>query len=457
MPAVAEAWEARVPLIVLTADRPPELRDVGAGQSIDQVKLYGGHVAWFVEVGNHDPSRATAVHHRALACRAWSTALEAARPVHLNWPLREPLAPVAEELDAGEWEGRPDREPWVARETAPPPLVDRELPQVGHGVVVAGSGASAEAAAVAERLRWPLLADAISGLRRPGAAVVSHYDVLLRVEDFAREHAPDFVLRFGDLPTSKPLRAWLAGVEQWAVDPLAKWQDPTHEASRVLSATPAGGEPADPGWLESWRRADARVPDALAATPDPFEPKVWAAAVDGAREGSIVWVASSMPIRDVEAFAPPRAVRFISNRGANGIDGTLASAAGASLAAGRPATVLLGDLALLHDLGGLLAARRLGADLTVVCANNGGGNIFDYLPVAGVADREAFEEHIVTPSGVDLERVAALAGMEHVRAEEPEAVKEAVERGGVLVEAPTDRARNVELHRELVDRVAKAL
>ena len=459
MPAVVEAWEARVPLIVLTADRPPELRDVGAGQSIDQIKLYGSHVKWFVEVGTHDPSRATAVHHRALACRAYWTAL-AGRPgpVHLNFPLREPLAPVAEELEPSDWEGRAGGAPWVVRETAGDgtaaagdPPARATLPPAVRGAVVAGSGADPEAAELAERLRWPLLADATSGLRR--GAAIAHYDVLLRCEGFAAAHRPDFVLRVGDLPTSKPLRAWLAGAEQWTVDPHGTWQDPAHEATRVMEALPAGGEPADPAWLDSWRAADAVVPAALWDTPDPFEPKVWAAVADSAPLGSLLWVASSMPIRDVEAFAGQGEHRFLANRGANGIDGTIASAAGASLAAGGRAYVLLGDLALLHDIGGLLAARRLGAELTIVCANNGGGNIFDYLPVAGAAERDAYEEHIVTPSGIDLEKVAALADLPHVIATTREEIRAAVLGEPSLIEAPTERARNLELHRDLVARV----
>ena len=482
MPAVVEAREARVPLVVLTADRPPELREVGAGQSIDQVKLYGAHAKWFVEVGNHEPSRATAVHHRALACRAYWTAAEG-RPgvVHLNFPLREPLAPVEEELDGADWEGRAGGEPWVVREAAPggggaaaaaseaapaaseaaslPGSAATRLPHAARGAIVAGFGAPPAAAALAERLRWPLLADATSGLRGGSEATVAHYDVLLRIERFCGAHRPDFVLRVGDLPTSKPLRAWLAGAEQWAVDPHATWQDPAHDASRVLDALPGGGEPAEPAWLDSWRRADALVPAALADTPDPFEPRVWAAVAEAAPPDALVWVASSMPVRDVEAFVParPDPPLYLANRGANGIDGTLASAAGAALAHGGPAYVLLGDLALLHDLGGLLAARRAGAELTVVCANNGGGNIFDYLPVAGVADPRAFEEHIVTPSGIELERVAALAGMEYRRAETAGAVRAALEQGPALIEAPTERARNVALHRELRERVEAAL
>ncbi|MDQ3935567.1 MAG: 2-succinyl-5-enolpyruvyl-6-hydroxy-3-cyclohexene-1-carboxylic-acid synthase [Actinomycetota bacterium] len=465
MPAVVEAWEARVPLVVLTADRPPELREVGAGQAIDQVKLYGSFAKWFVEVGNHEPSRATAVYHRALGCRAfWTAAGGRPGPVHLNFPLREPLAPVSEELPGEDWEGRPGGVPWVQRSEASPQPVSVGLERTVRGVIVAGAGAPGpELASVAAGLGWPLLADALSGARHgehDRSAVVAHYDVLLRIERFAGEHDPEQVFRFGDLPTSKPLRAWLQGAKQVAVDPHHTWQDPTHESSLVVAALVLGERGhADPAWLDSWRRADALVPPALAATPDPFEPKVWTAVAEAAPPGSLMWVASSMPVRDVEAFVPAgeKPLRFLANRGANGIDGTIASAAGAALAHDGRAFVLLGDLALVHDLGGLLAARRLGVDLTVVCANNGGGNIFDYLPVAGAADPAAFEEHVVTPSGIDLERVAELAGMRYERAQTPDAVRAAIDRGPCLIEAPTERARNVELHRELAERVAAGL
>jgi 2-succinyl-5-enolpyruvyl-6-hydroxy-3-cyclohexene-1-carboxylate synthase len=376
--------------------------------------------------------------------------------VHLNFPLREPLAPQPEEMDPESWLGREHGAPWVTREMGceADPV---ELPRARRGAVVAGFGADPAAAELAERLRWPLLADATSGLRTGSA--IAHYDVLLRSERFAIAQRPDFILRAGDLPTSKPLRAWLAGVEQWSVDPHDTWQDPTHEAGRTVAVLPAGGEPAEPGWLDAWRAADALVPPALDATPDPFEPKVWAAVAEAAPAGSLLWVASSMPIRDVEAFVPSggKPLRFLSNRGANGIDGTIASAAGAALAHDGRTFVLIGDLALLHDLGGLLASRRLGADLTIVCANNGGGNIFDYLPVAGVAEREAYERHIVTPSGIELERVAALAEMDYAYAETPEEVGGAAQDCPILIEAPTDRERNVALHRDLVARVEAQL
>ncbi|HKP91016.1 MAG TPA: 2-succinyl-5-enolpyruvyl-6-hydroxy-3-cyclohexene-1-carboxylic-acid synthase [Thermoleophilaceae bacterium] len=488
MPAVVEAHEAGVPLIVLTADRPPELREVGAGQAIDQLKLYGAFAKWFVEVGNHEPSRATAVHFRALGCRAF----EAARggrpgPVHLNFPLREPLAPVTEEgLDATVWEGRADGAPWVQVEAAPArPAVDAlvaELRGASRGVFVCGAvedpGAVAPAVAqLAEWLGWPVLADATSGLRRGREAVecgaIAHYDVLLRSERFAAAQRPDLVVRVGATPTSKPLRAWLEPLHQVVVDPHARWDEPTRSAEVVVRADPARlcaaavgallrnerGPERDSGWLRAWCDADAQVPGALAAVEEPFEPALWTSVADAAPPRSTLWVASSMPIRDVEALLPRsgKPLTILANRGANGIDGTVAAAAGAALARPESRTyVLLGDLALVHDAGGLLAARRLGAELTVVCANNGGGGIFDFLPVAGAADPEAYERHIATPADVDLAALAAAAGMSHTLAASLDDVRAAVERPGV-VELRTDRAASLRLHRELYERVAASL
>ena len=476
-PAVVEAHEARVPLIVMTADRPPELRDVGAGQAIDQIELYGSAVKWFVEVGTHEPSRATAVHHRALACRAFATAIGARPgPVHLNFALRDPLAPEPEPMAAEPWNGRLGDRPWIVVLEGPPEVQEaavlRVADRVGtahRGAIVCGGPAQDPDGilAFARATGWPVLADATSGLRRgpeDRSYVIAHYDVLLRLDGFGDRHHPDLVIRIGDTPTSKPLRAWLAGAEQIVIDPHLSWHEPTRQAGTVVragadllpslteSARPAPGE-----WLESWQRANRLVLPELAATTDPFEPKVWVAAVE-ASSAAAVWVASSMPIRDVEAFLPSSAdpMLVLANRGANGIDGTVSSAAGAALAQG-PVLLLTGDLALLHDLGGLMAARRLGAELTIVCANNSGGGIFDYLPVAGAAEPGLYEEHIATPSGIDLERVAALVGMSYARADTPDQVREAVRRGPGLVEAPTDRARNVELHRDLYRRVEAAL
>jgi 2-succinyl-5-enolpyruvyl-6-hydroxy-3-cyclohexene-1-carboxylate synthase len=460
-PAVIEAHEARVPLIVLTADRPPELREVGAGQSIDQLKLYGDAVTWFVEVGTHDPGRATAIHHRALACRAYWTALgERPGPVHLNFPLREPLAPEPEPMEAADWAGRPDGRPWteLRRHTAAPHADDVQalaarIAAEPRGVIVCGPTAEAiaePAARLAAASGWPLLAEPASGVRcgpHDRSHVVAHYDVLLRVDRFATEQVPGLVLRVGDMPTSKPLRAWLAAVPQIVLDPHAAWHEPTRQAELLLRAEAAPtldalaaavemrGAPAG-DWLAAWRAGDALVPAALADAPDGFEPKLLAGLEPELPDGATVWLSSSMPVRDVEACFPstPKRLRFLANRGANGIDGVVSSAAGAALSTQARVWLLTGELALLHDVGGLLAARRAGAQLEIVCVNNGGGAIFDFLPVAERADPALFEEHIATPSPLDLGELGA--GIRELR---------------------TDRSTNVRLHRELVERVAAAL
>ena len=461
-PAVVEAWEARVPLIVLTADRPPELRDVGAGQAIDQIGLYGSSVKWFVEVGSHEPGRDTAIHHRALGCRAyWTAAGGRPGPVHLNFPLREPLAPVPEDLSAEDWAGRPAGRPWTElREHASAPHADdvhelaARMAASGRGAIVCGPGTEevAEAAArLAAATGWPLLAEPTSGVRcgeHDRSHVVAHYDVLLRVERFAATHAPELVLRVGDTPTSKPLREWLAGIPQVLLDPHAAWHDPTRRAELILASAAAPTLDAlasaievrtgerDPDWLKSWRAADALVPPALGESPDPFEPKLIAALEPELPDDALVWISSSMPIRDVEAYFPQseKRIRLLANRGANGIDGVVSSALGAAIASGRPTWVLIGELALQHDAGGLLAARRAAVPLEIVCFDNGGGAIFDFLPLAKHAEPGAYEQHIATPTTTDL---AALApGLRVFR---------------------TERATNVALHRAVVERVAARL
>jgi 2-succinyl-5-enolpyruvyl-6-hydroxy-3-cyclohexene-1-carboxylate synthase len=479
-PAVSEAWEAGVPLIVLTADRPPELRAVGAGQSIDQVKLFGSAAKWFVEVGNHEPGRDSAVHYRSLGCRAyWTAAGGRPGPVHLNLPLREPLAPVAEDLDAADWEGRDGGRPWVElREHSSAPgsadvqLMAERAAKAPHGAIVCGPGAGEVTTPVtrlAAQAGWPVLAEPTSGLRcgdHDRSHVVAHYDLLLRSEQFAGAHQPQLVLRVGDTPTSKPLRAWLANSPQAVIDPHSAWHEPTRTAELVLAAAPGPACDAlatalemrsfapDPAWLAGWLAADAVVPAELARSQDPFEPKLLAGLEPLLPADALVWMSSSMPVRDVEACFPQSAkpLGFLANRGANGIDGVVSSAAGAALASGRPTFLLIGELALLHDIGGLLAARRAGAELTIVCINNGGGGIFDFLPLAEHAEPGLFERHVATPSGIDLERVAALAELPYTLDD----LEAGVARPG-LVELRTDRGCNVALHRELSERVGVSL
>jgi 2-succinyl-5-enolpyruvyl-6-hydroxy-3-cyclohexene-1-carboxylate synthase len=484
LPAIAEAREASVPLLVLTADRPPELRDVGAGQSIDQLKLYGSAVKWFCEVGNHAPGRDAAVHHRSLACRAWFTSEDGRPgPVHLNFALREPLAPDPEPLDPVDWEGRDGSRPWVTVTDAPRDatptiveLLERDVAEASYGAIVAGStryDVATAASRLAAATGWPLLADVTSGVRcgpHDRSHVIAHYDVLLRSQQFVADHRPDLVIRIGDTPTSKPLRAWLAGARQVVIDPDSGWHEPTREAERVVATAPDSTcemlaaaleeslPPAPSEWVAGWRAADAVVPLELAEAPDPCEPKAFAALADSLPDGALVWVASSMAIRDVESFFPQTdtELRFLSNRGANGIDGTVSSALGATIGAGRRAYLLTGELALLHDVGGLLAFRRRRAELTILCVNNGGGGIFDFLPVSEHAEGALYLEHIVTPSGVNLQALADLAGLPHTLAESADDIRAACDMPG-LIEIRTDRDENVRIHRDLFERVDAAL
>jgi 2-succinyl-5-enolpyruvyl-6-hydroxy-3-cyclohexene-1-carboxylate synthase len=462
LPAVIEAHEARVPLIVLTADRPPELREVGAGQTIDQLKLYGDAVKWFFEVGTHraTPERLRWV--RAVAFRAYATAVGGRPgPVHLNFPLREPLV-LDEPLPPADEEGEPLPR---ARRGAPRGAAELELGE--RAVIVAGrherrDGLAEALPAAAAALGAPLLADPLSGARR-GPAAVAHYDDLLRDPVFATAHRPDTVLRVGDLPTSKPLRQWLAGLDgarQVAFDPEGAWQDPASVVGEVLDADPAAwvraqaGAPRESPWLESWRAADASAAEAIAdVLGDGVSEPAVARALARLPAEVTVFTASSMPVRDVESFWPARDAppRVLAHRGANGIDGTLAAAFGAA-AAGARVVVHLGDVALAHDLGALLCASRLGLALTIVLVDNGGGGIFDFLPVSTQAD--AFEEHVATPTGLQAERVAALFGLGYEAVEDVAAIREAP---GTLLHVRTDRAENVALHGRVHEAVAVRL
>ncbi len=488
-PAVIEAHEGRVPLIVLTADRPPELRDVGAGQTIDQVKLFGGAAKWFHEVDDHAATPERIRWLRGLACRAFWTALDGRPgPVHLNFSLREPLVlgePLPQEEPGGG--GRDGGRPWVARRArsgAPAgetlDALAGELERRPRALVVAGRaerdrGLGAAVAAFAERARLPLLAEPTSGARR-GAAAVAHYDALLRDPAWGAARAPDLVLRVGDLPTSKPLRQWLGGLGeatlQVAFDPENAWQDPAGAVAEMLSADPRAAlealaerlpdEPRAAGWLERWTADDAAAAGALAAVlTELSEPRV--AAELGARlpaDATLV-VASSMPVRDVETFFParPDPPRVLANRGANGIDGTVSTAFGVA-AAGGPVVLLVGDVALAHDLGGLLAARRLGLALAIVLLDNDGGGIFNFLPVA--AEGEAFERHVATPHGLDFAHAAALYGLAHEPVASPGQFNSALDRAlagerATLIHVRTDREQNVALHRRAWEAVRSAV
>jgi len=514
LPAAIEAFQARVPLILLTADRPPELRENGAGQAIDQLKLFGSAAKWFFEVGTHQASEERMRWVRALACRAYWTALEG-RPgvVHLNFPLREPL--VTEDPLPDDQTGRPGRVPYVRRpraSTTGAAQLRRLVEAAKRGVVVAGRDERAEesssgslgeaAAAFCEATSWPLLADPLSGARR-GNAAIAHYDALLREQTFAEKLNPDLILRVGDLPVSK-LRTWLAGLKdtpQVALDPEGAWQDPAAALSDSLALEPTAAlveltslmspptetsttgtrpmpsetgprpSPADPDWLAGWRAADERAAEAILGvlgSADLSEPGIAIELGVLLGETATLFVASSMPVREIETFWPVRGdpPRVLCNRGANGIDGIVSSAFGAAADGNGPVVLLIGDVALAHDIGGLLAAKRLNLKLTIVLVNNGGGGIFDFLPVSRTAmaqEYDIYTRHIATPPGLDFAQAASLYGLAHERVETVPAFRAALERalspqtGSAIVEVRTDRTNNVELHRRIWAAVTREL
>ncbi|MBV9943727.1 MAG: 2-succinyl-5-enolpyruvyl-6-hydroxy-3-cyclohexene-1-carboxylic-acid synthase [Solirubrobacterales bacterium] len=476
-PAVIEARYARVPLIVLTADRPPELREVGAGQTIDQLKLYGSAVKWFFEVGLNEATPEALRWIRTLACRAyWTAAHGPPGPVHLNFPLREPL--VLDRPLPADSTGRDGARPYVALEAPIATVSAGGRHPVGRVAIVAGGQsdplAGRELAAFAWRAAIPLLADPLSGARQ-GTAAIAHYDLLLRDGGFSEAHRPEFVIRVGELPTSKPLRAWLAGLDaaQMAIDPDGVWHDPDSVVSRRLHApvlallkrlTAQEVTALDSTWLASWRAADAAAASAIdqALGHELSEPLVARSLGQWLEPAATLFVASSMPVRDVEEFFPARdrGPRVFSNRGANGIDGTVSCAFGAAATGGGPVVLLIGDVALAHDIGGLLAARRLGVPLTIVLLNNDGGGIFHFLPVAGETD--AFEEHVATPHGLDFSHAAALYGCAFKRPSDLAELRAAVERsiaggGTTIIEVRTDRAENLALHRRVADAALAAV
>ena len=490
-PAVCEADLSAVPLVILTADRPPELRDIGAGQTIDQIKLYGSAVRWFCEVGTHDADDDGLLHYRSTACRAFAAARGEPRPgpVHLNLSWREPLAPVevpgaVTATDPLALEGR-DVRPLTAAPTLsadPSPFVLDELARLASearaGVIVAGRQADAAVreplAILARRSGFPVLAEPTSQLRlgpHDRSRIVSTYDSLLRGGPFTPPRA-DLVLRFGEMPSSRPLRAWLtrSGADEIVVDPSGAWNEPTRRAAALVRADPAAVaagiaerlEPREDGaspWLEADRAVRDAVEAELARLGEPSEPGLQAALGRAYRDGDLVYTASSMPIRDQEAYLPPGSadVLFLSNRGANGIDGLVSSGIGAAHAAGRPAVIVTGDLGLLHDLGGLAALRGVSAPVRIVVVHNDGGGIFSFLPQDDVLAPGEFEELLGTPRGIDLEGAARLFGLGHTRVDDLADLAGALDRGTGLIEVPVDRGANVELHGRLQQAIASAV
>ncbi|HEV2035062.1 MAG TPA: 2-succinyl-5-enolpyruvyl-6-hydroxy-3-cyclohexene-1-carboxylic-acid synthase [Candidatus Dormibacteraeota bacterium] len=417
--AVVEASYSRTPLIVLTADRPPELRDVGANQAIDQQRLYGTAVRWFFDPGPPVEAPNVARQWRRLAARAYAEAANG--PVHINLPFREPLVPAPGQIPPAI--GAPGQSLTSGRIQPTPSQVTAlasALQRAARPLIVAGEMRDGDRLAAAlHRLGLPVLAEPSSQLRRAetGAAIES-YEALLRA-GWSLQHGPDLVIRLGGTPTSKVLSAWLAAASAptFLIDPDRAWRDPDQVVSNVVVCDPQGLLEALPpldrsGWREEWvsagKKAAAAISATLVSTPL-HEGHIVRALASRLPETAQVFVGSSMPIRAADSFWPlakPQH-RFYGNRGASGIDGLVSTGLGLAAAKSTiPTVLLLGDLSAYHDMNGLWALRRHGLRATVVVCDNNGGGVFNFLPQS--QHQDVFEEIFATPLGLDFAQVARL-------------------------------------------------
>lgn len=467
-PAVLEADRAGVPLIVLTADRPPELRAAGASQVIDQERLYGGAVRYYAEFAVAHEHPGQNAYWRSQVCRAWNAAYGEWRsgPVHLNVPFREPLIPSG----SAEWceplDGRPNGQRWTELPDygAVPAFV---VPSTRTGLVIACDSGTPAVSEWAAEHGWPVIAETgAAGVS--GAGAITSGAWLLGVPSFVAAHKPEQVLCIGRPTVFRQVQALLADadVEVLLVRPDTDWPSPAHNVRQVGQWFDAPSKPADPEWLERWRRADRLARDAVARVlegePWPCGPAVAAEVLGAVPAGSLLVVGSSNPTRDIALAAGDARPDVVvhRNRGVAGIDGTVSTAVGAALVHRGPSYALMGDLTFLHDINGLLTGSlEERPQLTVVVLNDDGGGIFGLLEQGQDSSPERFERVFGTPTGVDLSALCAGYGVPHVLARSRAELRAALAptAGLRVVEVRVDRLGRRELHRRLQAAVAAAL
>jgi len=491
-PAVLEADRARVPLLALTADRPPELQDSGANQTVDQTALYGDAVRWFRELAEPEADDRKLRSLRTTAARAVAEATGVpAGPVHLNVPFRKPLEPVevpgdvpADLADRASLSAEGRDGPYVRTTRGEPRLDDGAVATVADAlsaaerpVLVAGpadppADGVDELPALAAELGAPLLADPLSGLRFgehvPETPVVGAYDAALAGPGLPD---PDVVFRVGASPTSKPLRQYLrdADARQFLVDPAGGWREAAFTATDLLAAAPGplaaalvdrvtGSAAA--GWVERFREVGERHWELLADARDTrFEGGVLADVARLAPDPATVVVSNSMPVRELDRFGEPRAAELttLANRGASGIDGVTSTALGAGSAGEDPLVLVTGDLAYYHDMNGLLSVARCGVDATIVLINNDGGGIFHMLPIAEFDP--PFTDQFVTPHGLEFAPTGELYDLGFRRVDGRDAFREAFAEaapaeGTQVLEVRTDAEGSHRTRERLAERLA---
>ncbi|QSG13843.1 2-succinyl-5-enolpyruvyl-6-hydroxy-3-cyclohexene-1-carboxylic-acid synthase [Halapricum desulfuricans] len=494
-PAVIEANQSRVPLVVLTADRPPELQDSGANQTIDQEKLYGDAVRYYRTLPEPTPEARTLRSLRTTADRAVQRATATPPgPVHLNVPVAKPLEPtdvpgdVPDDLADRAPLGAAGRDGPFVRTTTGRQTLDTgavadladSLATVDRGLLVAGPAneptpARDALASLAEATGFPVLADPLSGHRfgHDGPLVCGGYDAYLDAAGAWPD--PDVVVRFGASPTSKVLRHYLRdhAARQLVVDPAGGWREAEFTATDLLVADPtwlserlAGriDGSADSGWRDRFRRAERihweNVSDAVGA--EQFEGAVLSTVASEAPDPATLVVSNSMPVRDLDRFGRPRHgdLTVLGNRGASGIDGVTSTALGAGSATDDPLVLVIGDLAFYHDMNGLLAVERCGVDATIVLLHNDGGGIFHMLPIEDFDP--PFTEYFKTPHGIDFEPVGDLYGLEYAIVEDladfETAYTDSVESDGTqVIEVRFDADESHRTRERLAERIRSAV
>src|SRR6476661_4816928 len=526
-PAIIEARESRIPLLIFTADRPPELRDCHAGQAIDQVKIYGNYPNWQAELAIPSASRGMLDYLRQTIVYAWERSqFPTPGPVHLNIPFRDPLIPIPDPaVEALETQFNPENffaglEPIFARESSTPPSPPwlrggeestmQQWQKCNKGIIIAGVAQPqfpekycSAIAQISKSLNWPVLAEGLSPVRNYAQLnphLISTYDLILRNRELADKLTPEIAIQIGDLPTSKELRNWLAKTQpkRYIIDPSHHNFDPLHgptihlrtsvenlatnlatiltlvpplikgESTQIppLSKGGLGGVLTSPSneYLQLWRNTEIQVRETIdqkiSAINHIIEPKVSWLLSQILPPATPIFIANSMPVRDVEFFWKPNnlEIKAFFNRGANGIDGTLSTALGVAHR-NQSSIMLTGDLALLHDTNGFLIKNKFVGHLTIILINNNGGGIFEMLPVAKFDP--PFEEFFATPQQINFAQLCATYGVEHEIIDDWKQFKQKLSflpNSGIRVlELQTDRRSDAKWRQDNLGKFAKDL
>ncbi|WP_042222744.1 2-succinyl-5-enolpyruvyl-6-hydroxy-3-cyclohexene-1-carboxylic-acid synthase [Oceanobacillus manasiensis] len=487
-PAIVEANYSRVPLIVLTADRPHELRDIGAPQAIEQLKLYGDYVKWFHEMALPEASENMLSYVRNKSGRAVFMSLEGnPGPVHLNFPYREPLVPdfTLENLWGDQLNEARNLSMNGTKQLSDMEvnLIIQKLENRGKGLIVCGPQVDSKLALSVTRLakEWnvPILADPLSQLRAGEHAkdlIIETYDAFFRDETLRNKLSPDYIIRFGAMPVSKAYLFYVKEnkhIPQFVVENYAGFREPTGNNTQFIFSdavlfcealiTASRKPKLDNTWLETWlsmnqvAKKHLLVEDQAEIT----EGEAVRALVDVIPESSSIYVGNSMAVRDLDTFffTTPKQLSILANRGANGIDGMVSSALGSAVT-GEPVTLVLGDLSFYHDLNGLLIAKQYDLNITILLINNNGGGIFSFLPQS--QEKKHFEVLFGTPVDIEFKQAVQMYGGTYFSAETEKELKEVLyenyqHKGLSVVEVKTDREKNTNWHRSKWKAIAEEL